>query len=148
LSAKIKIDGVEYDFPDINTVTLDEAQILYEQSGLTLDKVGELPEGSFHPGFIKGMLYIAVHRARPELKKDELNERLGELKLTEMNEVFQDTQEDDARPPGKESGGPPARSGETGNDGSAVSPEPNPQASSGPQASPGISTSDRVTSAA
>jgi hypothetical protein len=146
LSAKVKIDGIEYDFPRVDTLTLDEAQTLYEHSGLTLDAIGELPENTFHPGFIKGMLYIAVHRARPELKRVELDERLGTLKLSEMGEVFTE-EPDDASPPEQENEEPPERSGETGDDGSEISPEPASPDSSGEPVSVVTSASDPLISA-
>jgi hypothetical protein len=149
MSAKVKIDGIEYDFPGIDTLTLDEAVVLYEQSGLTLDQIGELPTDSFHPGFIKGMLFIAVQRSRPELKRDEISKRLGELKISDMGEVFEQQVEEDAGPPESEPSEPLEPSGETGDDGSEiVPPEPAIPDSSGTLDSDDSSVSDRVTSAA
>jgi hypothetical protein len=97
LSDKIKIDGVEYDWPEVESLTLDEAVILYDHSGLTLDQIPDL-KGTFHPGFIKGMLHIAVVRVRPDVPRREIEERLGKLKLGEMDEVFESMGDEDESP--------------------------------------------------
>ena len=102
------------------TLTLDEAIVLYEVSGLTLDQVGELPDGAFNPGFIKAMLYIAIQRAEPQTKRKEIEEVLGKIQLAEMDQVFV-AEEDVADPPIEPQTGnvePPGSSGESGTAGS------------------------------
>jgi hypothetical protein len=147
LSDKIKIDGVEYDWPEVESLTLDEAVILYDHSGLTLDQIPDL-KGTFHPGFIKGMLHIAVVRVRPDVPRREIEERLGTLKLGEMDEVFASMGEDDESPEedsATKSGESSLSSGEAGTAASESIPAPAIPEDSGEQGSAIGSDSDRAT---
>jgi hypothetical protein len=99
--AKVKINNEEYEFVGVDTITLDDAIILYEYSGLTLDQIYEF-EGHVHPGLIAAILHVSIARAKPELKKREVREFVGRLELSAFEEMFKDfdeTVEEDARPP-------------------------------------------------
>ncbi len=149
MTAKIRIDNVDYDFPQVESLTLDEGVVLYELSGLRIDEVGDLPEGAFHPGFIKAMLYIAVSRARPELKRQEIESHLGGIAIAQMAEIFVDD-EDDADPPPESQTGtdePPVRSGETGTDGSENGQDSASRVSTGPPVLGASAGSGRLISA-
>jgi hypothetical protein len=56
------IDGRDYEVPDLDTVTMGEAIIVYEYSGLALD---ELAGNSKHPGVIAALMHIAYQRGNP-----------------------------------------------------------------------------------
>jgi hypothetical protein len=98
--AKLKFGGEEYDYVEFGTLTLDEALILHEYSGLTLDEVSE---AGFHPGLIGALIHISVARSEPTVRKQDLRKKVGALKMADLEKVFEDVavedDEDDARPP-------------------------------------------------
>jgi hypothetical protein len=107
--AKLKFGGAEYDYVEFGTLTLDEALILHEYSGLTLD---EVQDAGFHPGLIMALIHISVARESSIPKKD-LRKQVGGLLMADLEQVFEDVanevDEDDARPPASPtpSGEPP-----------------------------------------
>ena len=143
--AHIRIDGVDYPIPE--DLDLDEVRIVYEESGLNPEQLDELGEG-FHPGVMKGMLIVAVMREKPELKRREVAEHVGKLKMSALAAVFVGD-DDDADPPTEplETQELPVSSGESGNAGSPDSPqEPVNPGSTGPPDSE-LSGSNRLISA-
>jgi hypothetical protein len=89
----IVIEGVPCEMPQEATLTLDEAMLITEYSGLTLDQI---EDNNAHPGVIKAMVHIAVARARPDMPKAEISRVVGELKLTDLAAAAEEV---DARPP-------------------------------------------------
>jgi hypothetical protein len=94
--AKLKFGGEEYDYVEFGTLTLDEALVLHEYSGLTLDQV---QDAGFHPGLIGALIHISVARGNPDIRKQDLRKKVG----ADLEQVFEDVavdeEEDDARPP-------------------------------------------------
>jgi hypothetical protein len=106
----IKIDGQEYPYPAFDTLTMDEADVLYGYCKMTLDKLGDLD--GFHPGVMMGFIHIAIARVRTELKPKEIEDRVRSLKVGDMREVFDETSvEDDDGPPRTETSDEPEASG-------------------------------------
>jgi hypothetical protein len=107
--AKLKFGGAEYDYVEFGTLTLDEALILHEYSGLTLD---EVQDAGFHPGLIMALIHISVARGS-SIRKQDLRKQVGGLLMADLEQVFEDVasdvDEDDARPPASPtpSGEPP-----------------------------------------
>lgn len=88
----LTINGTEVDLPDIGTFNLDEAQVVYDLSGLTID---QLEGNGGHPGVIKALLFVAVQRSQPGLTADEIHDALRGVTLSELAGALGD----DADPP-------------------------------------------------
>ena len=122
---RLKIDGNEYEFPTLDSINLDEAVILERYAGVTLDKLE--PGDGLPAGALKGLIIIAVARVRTDATEREIAERIGQLKLTELNNVVQDDEPDEPDPPSPASAdndASTARSGGAGLDGGAPPPAP------------------------
>jgi hypothetical protein len=108
--ATIKFGGEDYEYVDLSTITLDEAMLLHEYSGLTVDK---LEDAGFHPGLVAALIHITVARGNPQIRKQDLRAKIGKLPMSELEQVFEDVavddEADDARPPASPgpSGEPP-----------------------------------------
>jgi hypothetical protein len=108
--AKLKFGGEEYDYVEFGTLTIDEALVLHEYSGLTLDEVGD---AGFHPGLIGALIHISVARGNPDIRQQDLRKLVGKLRMADLEQVFEDVavedEADDARPPASPgpSGEPP-----------------------------------------
>lgn len=151
--AGIKIDGIEYELPLLSTLELDEAIILQEHSGKTLDVIElEARNQQFDAGVLKGLMHVAIARVRPELAKTEISARLGKFKIAELAEAFApDEQKPEAKP-----GDPPTipnestegekPSGKTSSGDGVTSPEASTLADTGSLDSDGKPASDRLTS--
>jgi hypothetical protein len=146
-TAKIKIDGREYEFPQYDSLSLDEHQVIYEIAGLTVDQVGQFKDDTFHPGFIKAMVVIAVMRSDLKVSRSEVAERIGKITLPDLNDIFQQAG-DDVGPPVKETDVLPEASGGNGMDGLTTSLAPVRPGSSGTRTSDITSTSGPETSVA
>lgn len=103
------IDGKEYPAPSIDTFNMDEAQILYDYSGLTLeDLVADEsdPEalaarnkklGS--PGLLRTLMHVAYARGNPSMKPQAVKKAIGESNWLDAIKAFASTGEVDAGPP-------------------------------------------------
>lgn len=117
--AAFRIDGSDYAMPQQDTLTMDEAIVIYDYSALTLDQVAAQPG---HPKVMKALLHIAYARGHPDMPTDEVSEVVGRCVLID---VFGAALEDDAIPPAeanstsgeKSSGSTPS----SGDDSSATS---------------------------
>ena len=85
--AKLKFGGEEYEYVELTTLTLDEALVLHQYSGLTLD---EVPDAGFHPGVIMALIHISVARGNPRIKYKDLREAVGQTTYQELNDIFED----------------------------------------------------------
>jgi hypothetical protein len=122
-----KIDGVSYPFVSSDEMTMDEAIILHDYSGLTLDQLEDL-EG-FNPKVVGAFVHIAIARKRPDLKTPEIRKMIGAIKVTDLADAFEEAEEKaDARPPelSKSEGEKPPSSGASGANGGDPSPAPVP----------------------
>lgn len=146
---KITIDGQDYPFPDIDSITLDEAIILERNAGATLDEL--LPGESLPMGAVKGFVMVALLRAHPETSEKEVADRIGKIKLGEMQGLVDvEESEADARPPetSSENEGSGERSGGSTNSESEPSPDVSSRDSTGSRGSVTTATFGRETSAA
>lgn len=101
------IDGREYEIPTIDTFTLDEAQILYDYAGLTLedfmtdetaDVVG-VDAKLKNPGFIRALLHVAYQRGNPHANPARVRALAGAANLVMTLARFDDSEEGEDRPP-------------------------------------------------
>jgi hypothetical protein len=89
--ADFKVNGKEIDLPDMGTFSIDEAIVLYEYSGMTLDQAEEI-EG-LHPGIIGGLVHIAIARAEPERKAKEIEKAVRAMNLLDLLTSIPDEEE-------------------------------------------------------
>ena len=106
------LDGKLYDVPSLDTFTMDEAQILYDYAGLTLEDFAPAdPEASEdeqeehgtefarklkNPGFLRTLLHIAYQRGNPKTSQARVKDLIGKVNLIEALEHFG---EEDESPP-------------------------------------------------
>ncbi len=128
----IQIDGVSYEFPALDTVTIGESKIIKRHSGMTLDQLFEI-EG-LDGGAIGALIGVAFKRADPAIRDADLDAKVDALNLFDImeqlaamaDEVPDPTQggqppvETDSKPSNEESTSP---SGSDGNGVSEHSPE-------------------------
>lgn len=130
---KLKVDGQEYDFPAVESLTMDETILLERVSGHNISEL--FPGESMPMGAMKAMVMIAVMRARPEVSEREISESIGKIKLTELDDLM--TEADDAGPPEiqPKSDASTGTSGDDSRNGSEPSPDVLPLRDSGSQGS-------------
>lgn len=141
----IKIDGVDYPLMG-DDIDLDEAGWFYDIAGVgpeVLDSLGS----DFKPKVTKALICLTVARAKPDTPHKEIEDRIGKMKLTELEKVFEGLVDDSppAQDPGSE--GEPQSSGAPSNDASAGSLGEDGQPLTGAQPSDTGAASDPETSA-
>lgn len=108
MAASFKIDGDEYPIPGLESFNMDEAVILYECSGLTLEdfaidednqnEVEELEDKTKNPGFIKALMVVAYMRGNKKSTKKRAMDLMGNSNLFEALQSFLDSEEDPTEP--------------------------------------------------
>ena len=123
--AVLAIEGQSYSLPDVTTLTMDEAMVMYSYGELTLDQIAD---GRADPRLIASLIHIALKRAMPDRAEAEVRALVGGLKLADVAKSIaaaETAEEEDARPPAS----PPASGPLSG---AAASAAPNgDEASSG-----------------
>jgi hypothetical protein len=82
------IDGTVYEVPMIDSLTTDEAQVLYDYSRLTLDdfvppkdetaeEKHDREEILRNPGFLRALMHIAYQRAHPQMRAAKVRALVG-----------------------------------------------------------------------
>ena len=108
-----KIDDLIYPMPALDTLNVDEAQVLYDYSKLTIEdfvKPEELDDDEFeellkpklrNPGFMRALMHIAYQRGNPRYPAGKVRDAVGSANLISAVESLADTaeREDDAVPP-------------------------------------------------
>lgn len=121
--AKFRIGNAEYDFPTIDTFTMDEAIVLYDYSGVTLDTLDDV-EG-VHPGVLAALAHVAIQRADPDMKPAHVKALVRGLNLLELIAGMPgDEDEDKPDPPQTPSPGSSAGSETSSGDGSSNDSDP------------------------
>lgn len=114
--ALFRANGEDLDLPDVTTLTLDEAIVLFNYSGLTLDQLEDL-EG-MHPGVLGGLVHVAVARANPDMRAKDVEKAVRKLNLAELIASFADDAEEVAERDLPLSSGEPQKQSESNFDGS------------------------------
>lgn len=107
------IDGEIYPVPSLESFDMDEAQVLYDYCGITLEDFApahpnateeeqEEHEASVaakvkNPGFWRAMMHIAYARGNPDMSPARVKALIGKAKLLETLETLA-TEEEDADP--------------------------------------------------
>jgi hypothetical protein len=143
---KFTVEGVEYEFPQIDSLTMDETILLERYAGQTVEAF--LPGEGLPMGAVKALIVIGIMRQKPDELERTIAEAIGKIRLADLGDLMQ---EEDAGPPVSARNGPDAStktSGADGNTGSGPTPEVLPLRDSGRPASHIGVTSGRGTSAA
>lgn len=102
------IDGKVYELPTLDSLTLDEGEILYERSGLVQEDFGrEADEDNDayedrvsklmrHPGFWASLMQIAYQRGNPTAKAAHVKLVLGRTNRLEALSALAGADEEDA----------------------------------------------------
>jgi hypothetical protein len=117
VASGFEIDGERYPVPSFDTLTLDEAQVLYDFSGLAIeDFVSPDPDATEeekqahekailervkNPAFKSALAAIAYMRGHPEVDAKRAREIVGKVTLLEIAQGLVD-EEDAASPPASE----------------------------------------------
>jgi len=77
------IEGTIYEVPGLESFTMDEAQILYDNSGLTLedfsDDEADVKTRMKNPGLMRSLMEIAYRRGNPHLKPQQVKDLIGSV---------------------------------------------------------------------
>lgn len=97
--AKVLIDGIEHEVPALSSFDMDEYQILYDLSKLTVidfatEDEDQITRNYWNPGYQRALLIVAYLRANPGSKRIDAEKMIGKVKLADVIE-----KEDDAGPP-------------------------------------------------
>lgn len=100
------IDGALYEVPSLDTFTMDEAQVLYDYSGLTIEDFAALEDEDENeqvdrlknPGFMRALMHIAYQRGNEKLAPAKVKALIGAANLLSSYEHLA-VGEDDALPP-------------------------------------------------
>ncbi len=107
------IDGNMYEVPDMGTFTMDEAQTLYDYSGLGLedfaspedesdDDLRERERKLRNPGFLRALMHIAYQRGNPAERPTRVKALIGGANIIAALENLAGEEpeaEDDGLPP-------------------------------------------------
>jgi hypothetical protein len=107
------IDGEIYEVPSIDSLTMDEAQVLYDYSGLTIEDFSlglsddgdveseELQAKMRNPGFMRALLHVAYQRAHPKQNPARVKALIGSANIIATFEKLAEPEDegDDALPP-------------------------------------------------
>lgn len=133
------IDGTLYEVPSLDSFTMDDAQILYDYSGLTLEDFvpaegqdpdeenAELSGKLRNPGFVRALMHVAYQRANPKVSPQRVKAMIGSASLIgALEHLADDEPEGDAVPPAvttEHDGSSPRSSvGSNGSSGAASTP--------------------------
>jgi hypothetical protein len=100
------IDGTVYEVPMIDSLTTDEAQVLYDYSRLTLDdfvppkdetaeEKHDREEILRNPGFLRALMHIAYQRAHPEIRAAKVRALVGAANFVSALETMGNPDEDE-----------------------------------------------------
>jgi hypothetical protein len=104
------IEGRHYPVPDMGTFTMDEAQTLWDYSGLGLEDFS-VPEDESeeehevrmrryrNPGFLRALMHIAYQRGNPEVRATRVRALISNANVIAAFEGLLGVEEDDADPP-------------------------------------------------
>lgn len=138
------IDGVEYPTLE-DDVTLDEAGWFYRIAGVGVEALGDDEVGD-QMSKVKALICLSIARVKPELTHAEIEQRIGKIKITELENVFTDVAEQ-SPPSVSASDDPPASSGDPSSGASDAYPDEAGPALTGTPPSATTSPSDHRTSA-
>lgn len=150
------IDGREYPVPAIETLNMEEAMVVHEYSGLTIDEIDEAT--GLHPGLVAGFMHVAHQRGNPDLKKTAVEKIIkGSNMVDAVRQFAADDDEEEDSPeatqnepetPSSPESSPSSETSSTHSSepDSVVAPEPSDPKTTGTPPSDTQPTSDQPTS--
>lgn len=87
------IDGTVYPVPELDSFDMDEAQVLYDYSGLIIEDFVQLPPDASdeereqreqklkNPGLIRSLMHVAYQRGNPKAKPAKVRELVGKANI-------------------------------------------------------------------
>ena len=92
------IDGVLYEVPTLDTFDLDDAQVLYDYTGLAVedflvqpeseDETREMAQRFKNPGLIRALVHIAYQRKHPKMPAAQVRKIIGKVNQFEALMAF------------------------------------------------------------
>ena len=92
------IDGVLYEVPTLDTFDLDDAQVLYDYTGLAVedflvqpeseDETREMAQRFKNPGLIRALVHIAYQRNHPKMPAAQVRKIIGKVNQFEALMAF------------------------------------------------------------
>jgi hypothetical protein len=145
---KFKVEGVDYEFPAVDSLTMDETILLERYAGQTVEAF--LPGESLPMGAVKALIVIGIMRQKPDESERSVAEAIGKIKLAELGTLMEEEGAERSPPVSAPTGNDDSTrtSGGDGNNASGLSPEVLPLRGSGLPASDTGATSAPGTSAA
>lgn len=136
MASGFEIDGTTYDVPVFDSFTMDEAQVLFDYSGLAIEDFASAdPDASEeerqaheaailqrakNPAFKRALLHIALQRGNPELSPSKVKEMVGQANLVAVA-LGLAGEDDDQSPPDQEPTSTLDESSPRSSDGSSTS---------------------------
>ena len=107
--ARFVIDGRDYEVPNVDTLTMGEAIVVYDYSGLGLHELGD---NANNPGLIASFMHIAYQRANPDQTKTDIRKLIEATSLVEAFEKLAGDDDDSptVRKTGPSESSPPSSS--------------------------------------
>lgn len=90
------IDGQEYPVPNLSNLTMGEALIVEDYSGLGLD---ELVDGGLKPSVIAALMHVAYTRENPDVPKRQVRELVEASNLMDAVARLEAEEEEQQNPP-------------------------------------------------
>ncbi len=107
------IEGKDYEVPETDSLTMGDATVIYDYTGLGLDQIDE---GVRHPGLLAAFMHIAYKRGNPDAAEADVKAMVANTRIVSALEKVDG---DDAGPPDlttkpsrRSSGGKPKSSGD------------------------------------
>ena len=130
---RFEVDGVQYETPEYTDLTIDDWNLVYDESQVVFMDFGPLVDDADgekarlgrlrNPRLEQAFLMIGYMRAHPEATIDEAREVTGSARLVALLEA-QNPDEDDAADPTQESPSPPDESSPKSSDDTSSSSSP------------------------
>ena len=161
--AGFKIDGTLYEIPALDSFDMDEAQILWDSTGMALEdfvppggedvepeEIEEYQEKLSHqvknPAFLRVLMHVAYRRGNPKLPEGRIKDVVRSVNhLDAMVDFLRSSQAKGDRRPPESTTEQPQSSGRSSDDSSASSGSDSTVSSVAPESTPdptGISESD------
>lgn len=99
------INDQVYEVPAIDSFNMDEAQVLYDYSGLVIEDFTDAEDEAVaerfrNPGLIRALMHIAYQRKFPAMSPAKVRSLIGKANMImALSSLPTEQQEDDARPP-------------------------------------------------
>ena len=125
--AKLVIDGVTYDAPELGDMTMGQARVLKRYTNMTLQALARAEDAGSDPDVISALAHLAIQGAEPNrsfasIQEQVENIRFAQLRFEDDGGPVEEPDEDEENPTVSETGSEPSTSGESSTTSSDVPP--------------------------